>query len=743
MVGFSLTDKVSDHYDSNADFADGLINMIPDFEYPNWSHRTIAEVLKSVAAPHIIESSLSGLKVESKHYSERILDELVAHHGWKDKAYSTKDGAIRYAGVLKVNSNHELECEFDGTGRYLSFKKDGDVVFDVDCRDRDVKGVAKEVQERAGIAEINLNVPGFSSFRASRNIDGSHNLSGTAKVNGEKYFFTAKAVIGKDGASRLASPRWETFTGQPVRGAANVKLEDLGDAARVAALSLSADKQAVKDGPDAADLANPRKKYYVTMIRNPGPTQRVALLAGPFIKHDDALALVDRARNIACEVDPLSHWDAFGTSGIESDNHRPGTLNGKLGVSAKIVDGGQVDLSKLQDKLDSAFERVTQTYDDYLSQLVTDPVSPEGYPVVLADKKLQLRFQDQLDAAFGGRIVNVRNALRDKGWHGAPRAISLLSPDSSFSVSFKPVQVGAGANVVGGSWKILAGTHPFKKWREVAELKDDLVSDPAEMASAIDRQIMMEKELLGKIAADSELAPETKVILQSGSSIFGNVGVVKSRASEDQCSGLAAKDSGEEHYMVWVGDNSNNHLSLYSKNQMELASVLPHQITSAQFAKFATAIPLENHGRKWQVVFGEHDCSFCDSPTKEGALREAHLREVNNAIYSHIPGELMEKASFPPKEVLAEYPHLIELFADVFKARETVTEGAYVGKILSVDFKEGVAIQKVGRSNQVIVRHDLSKLGGYSLKENDLLDIQYFNGSAKVKNLGQDKGIGL
>lgn len=83
-----------------------------------------------------------------------------------------------------------------------------------------------------------------------------------------------------------------------------------------------------KTGPDAADLANPLKRYYVTMIRG----ERVARLAGPFERHEDALALVERARNAAYEVDPRSHFDLFGTAGVESDTHRPGVLNEKLGV---------------------------------------------------------------------------------------------------------------------------------------------------------------------------------------------------------------------------------------------------------------------------------------------------------------------------------------------------------------------------------------------------------------------------
>lgn len=89
--------------------------------------------------------------------------------------------------------------------------------------------------------------------------------------------------------------------------------------------------------PDVAHLApaaaaDPRKKFYVTMIREPGPRQKVAKLAGPFDRHEDALAHVDRARDVAIEVDPYSHFDAFGTAGVTADEHRPGVLNSRLGL---------------------------------------------------------------------------------------------------------------------------------------------------------------------------------------------------------------------------------------------------------------------------------------------------------------------------------------------------------------------------------------------------------------------------
>lgn len=76
------------------------------------------------------------------------------------------------------------------------------------------------------------------------------------------------------------------------------------------------------------------RKYYVTMVRDPGPRQKIAWLAGPFDDHETALGHVDAARTKANEVDPRAAFDAFGTSSFEADDgkHPPGRLNDLLGV---------------------------------------------------------------------------------------------------------------------------------------------------------------------------------------------------------------------------------------------------------------------------------------------------------------------------------------------------------------------------------------------------------------------------
>lgn len=69
--------------------------------------------------------------------------------------------------------------------------------------------------------------------------------------------------------------------------------------------------------------------YYVSVIDGP----RSALLLGPFENdHAAALAMVDKVRAKAEEVDPRASWYAFGT--CRMDASRPGRLNAEFGLPA-------------------------------------------------------------------------------------------------------------------------------------------------------------------------------------------------------------------------------------------------------------------------------------------------------------------------------------------------------------------------------------------------------------------------
>ncbi|WP_439126259.1 MAG: hypothetical protein ACNJA3_28230 (plasmid) [Pseudomonas rhizophila] len=92
----------------------------------------------------------------------------------------------------------------------------------------------------------------------------------------------------------------------------------------------------------------------------------------------------------------------------------------------------------------------------------------------------------------------------------------------------------------------------------------------------------------------------------------------------------------------------------------------PHLLTQAQFMATAQAVPLVNHGRKWDVRMGSYS-SFSDAGTAQEAMIDAHHGAVNNALYFNEADapEIPNKPSVPTAEVLASYPDLIEQYADV------------------------------------------------------------------------------
>jgi antirestriction protein ArdC len=107
-----------------------------------------------------------------------------------------------------------------------------------------------------------------------------------------------------------------------------------------------------------------------------------------------------------------------------------------------------------------------------------------------------------------------------------------------------------------------------------------------------------------------------------------------------------------------------------------LLSKQPHELTFAEFATVATAQKLgPGHGREWEVFDGSaqrgESLGFAEGPTANDALRMAHKREVNNALYDHTPDAFrppgMEPKSMPPRHVLDEYPDLQEKFAPTIK----------------------------------------------------------------------------
>lgn len=72
--------------------------------------------------------------------------------------------------------------------------------------------------------------------------------------------------------------------------------------------------------------------YYVTVRREDGDFR---CLAGPYRDdHAAALAMVDRANKLACEIDARAHWYSYGTVRTDYSYDRPGILNERLGIAA-------------------------------------------------------------------------------------------------------------------------------------------------------------------------------------------------------------------------------------------------------------------------------------------------------------------------------------------------------------------------------------------------------------------------
>lgn len=73
--------------------------------------------------------------------------------------------------------------------------------------------------------------------------------------------------------------------------------------------------------------------FYVTMRREAADRVKVGWLLGPYVDKETAEGRVQAARDLAYEIDPRTHWDAFGVTRVERHSERPlpnGVLNGRL-----------------------------------------------------------------------------------------------------------------------------------------------------------------------------------------------------------------------------------------------------------------------------------------------------------------------------------------------------------------------------------------------------------------------------
>lgn len=119
-------------------------------------------------------------------------------------------------------------------------------------------------------------------------------------------------------------------------------------------------------------------------------------------------------------------------------------------------------------------------------------------------------------------------------------------------------------------------------------------------------------------------------------------------------------------------------------NVAEPEPVKAWMMTSAEFAAIATAEPLINHGRKWEVFAGGQTFGFTDSETAAEAIKEAHERSVNNALYSRTEeNSVIPVKEMPPAEVLAEYPQTVARFPELFPETVNPSESTPKSEIAS------------------------------------------------------------
>jgi hypothetical protein len=85
----------------------------------------------------------------------------------------------------------------------------------------------------------------------------------------------------------------------------------------------------------------------------------------------------------------------------------------------------------------------------------------------------------------------------------------------------------------------------------------------------------------------------------------------------------------------------------------------------AQAAQATQATQLLMHGRRWEVSLNGSSLGFADG-SLQAALVQVHERAVNNALYANsLDAPEWMTAEMPTAEVLAEYPHVADRYADV------------------------------------------------------------------------------
>lgn len=101
-----------------------------------------------------------------KHYSEQVLNDLVANYGWNNSAangfISKNIAGNATGGELNPSGDKIVYGAFDEKGRYLALQVGEDDIFDIDCRDSSVKDSAKEFNDKVNEWVISQHISGHN-----------------------------------------------------------------------------------------------------------------------------------------------------------------------------------------------------------------------------------------------------------------------------------------------------------------------------------------------------------------------------------------------------------------------------------------------------------------------------------------------------------------------------------------------------------------------------------------------------
>jgi hypothetical protein len=153
------------------------------------------------------------------------------------------------------------------------------------------------------------------------------------------------------------------------------------------------------------------------------------------------------------------------------------SLQQQIDSVSQQADGVEAHVKELQAQLgDLQSKKITAAPEQVAEEI--DPTTPEGYAKVSEDETLELQYQDQLDSFFQGRVIDVRNALKNLGWEG-PQYKDLSKGGNTLSVVFK--QVGVGGNIVSASYEVNGDKYFF--------MSDSLTMSAADLAAKIDNAV--------------------------------------------------------------------------------------------------------------------------------------------------------------------------------------------------------------------------------------------------------------